>query len=390
MAKPAAKVKGVFERPAGSGRWYARYRKDGVDVRKSFGRNKAAAMAYLDKARTLKRTGEGVVPSTAKRPVLTAAEMTLAQDGVLLGELCEGLLKQIADNPEKYRDQYNPPRRVARIKKAFGKRVASSIRPYEISDWLSSLERPDGKRISPATWNGYKCVFSALYVYGKERDKVSVNPVREFRQRKVADGVIRYLDPEEEARLRAVLQADVDACRPDQSILRQRRLHRICELDVALGIGVRRSEQYRITWDAVNFDRREILVPKTKFGSPRTVLMNDDVVGAMRELQKMSLVPRVWKKGKPCKVPTNSVFAIVQNRTWFHNALSRAKIKNFWWHCLRHTFCSRLVQQGVNLKIVQELAGHRTIAMTARYAHLDKTNLVKALALLNHKKKIKT
>ncbi|MGD0905227.1 MAG: hypothetical protein ABR924_20225, partial [Terracidiphilus sp.] len=72
MAKPAAKVKGVFERPAGSGRWYARYRKDGVDVRKSFGRNKAAAMAYLDKARTLKRTGEGVVPSTAKRPVLTA------------------------------------------------------------------------------------------------------------------------------------------------------------------------------------------------------------------------------------------------------------------------------------------------------------------------------
>jgi site-specific recombinase XerD len=70
--------------------------------------------------------------------------------------------------------------------------------------------------------------------------------------------------------------------------------------------------------------------------------------------------------------------------------LSRAKIKNFWWHCLRHTFCSRLVQQGVNLKIVQELAGHRTIAMTARYAHLDKTNLVKALALLNHKKKIKT
>jgi integrase len=346
-------------------------------------------MAYLDKARTVNRIGEDIRTTTSKRPVLTAAGMTLITNNVFLGELCDGLLKQIANDPEKYRDQYNPPNRVAHIKKAFGKRLASSIRPYEISDWLTSLEGPDGKRISPGTWNRYKTVFSAIYVYGNEREKICVNPVRGFRRRKEADGVIRYLDSEEEARLRAVLQADVDACLPNQSILRQRRLRRICELDVALGTGVRRGEQYRITWDDVNFDRREILVPKTKYGPARTVHMNDDVVDAMRELQKMSLVPREWKKGKPSKVPTNSVFSIVENRTWFHSALSRANIKNFWWHCLRHTFCSRLIQKGVNLRVVQELARHRTIAMTARYTHLDKTNLVEALALLNHKKTAK-
>ena len=48
-----------FDPLTGSGSWYAQYRKDRVGIRKPFGRNKAAAVAYLDKARTLKRTGEG-------------------------------------------------------------------------------------------------------------------------------------------------------------------------------------------------------------------------------------------------------------------------------------------------------------------------------------------
>jgi integrase len=49
----------------------------------------------------------------------------------------------------------------------------------------------------------------------------------------------------------------------------------------------------------------------------------------------------------------------------------------------RHTFCSRLAQRGVSLKVIQELAGHKTIQMSARYAHLDKTSILKGLAVLD-------
>ena len=45
----------------------------------------------------------------------------------------------------------------------------------------------------------------------------------------------------------------------------------------------------------------------------------------------------------------------------------------------RHTFASRLVIAGVDLKTVQELMGHKTIAMTARYAHLAPTHKLQAL-----------
>jgi hypothetical protein len=43
-----------------------------------------------------------------------------------------------------------------------------------------------------------------------------------------------------------------------------------------------------------------------------------------------------------------------------------------------HTFASRLVISGVNLKTVQELMGPETIAMTARQAHLAPTQKLQA------------
>ena len=45
-------------------------------------------------------------------------------------------------------------------------------------------------------------------------------------------------------------------------------------------------------------------------------------------------------------------------------------------------FASRLVMYGVDLKTVQELMGHKTIAMTARYAHLAPTHKLQALETL--------
>jgi len=55
----------------------------------------------------------------------------------------------------------------------------------------------------------------------------------------------------------------------------------------------------------------------------------------------------------------------------FREACERAKLESLGPHVLRHTFGSRLVMAGVDLRTVQELMGHKTIAMTLRYAHLS-------------------
>jgi len=72
-------------------------------------------------------------------------------------------------------------------------------------------------------------------------------------------------------------------------------------------------------------------------------------------------------------------------RPWetMKGALNRADDKTLVIHGLRHTFCSRLVQKGVHLQVVKELAGHRNIETTLRYAHLAPSNHEAAIAVLS-------
>jgi site-specific recombinase XerC len=57
-------------------------------------------------------------------------------------------------------------------------------------------------------------------------------------------------------------------------------------------------------------------------------------------------------------------------RRWFNEALTKAKFKDYSWHCKRHTFASRLVMAGVSLRTVAELMGRRSMQMTMRCARL--------------------
>ena len=62
--------------------------------------------------------------------------------------------------------------------------------------------------------------------------------------------------------------------------------------------------------------------------------------------------------------------------------MSEAKIEDFKFHDLRHTFASHLVMSGADLTTIKELLGHSSIVMTMRYSHLDRANIRDAVALL--------
>jgi hypothetical protein len=69
----------------------------------------------------------------------------------------------------------------------------------------------------------------------------------------------------------------------------------------------------------------------------------------------------------------------------FLAALEKAEITDFRWHDLRHTFASRLAMAGVDLRTVQDLMGHQTMAMTQRDAHLSPEHKLAAVQLLARK-----
>ena len=67
----------------------------------------------------------------------------------------------------------------------------------------------------------------------------------------------------------------------------------------------------------------------------------------------------------------------------FRAACKRAGIENFRFHDLRHSFASHLIMEGVDIRTVQELLGHKTIAMTLRYTHLIQSHLHNAVGVID-------
>ena len=75
------------------------------------------------------------------------------------------------------------------------------------------------------------------------------------------------------------------------------------------------------------------------------------------------------------------VFPTDPKKAW-HNALKRAKIVDFRFHDPRHTCCSDLAMAGEGLLTIGRLVGHKNLASTNRYTHLDTTAAEETGAIL--------
>jgi len=81
--------------------------------------------------------------------------------------------------------------------------------------------------------------------------------------------------------------------------------------------------------------------------------------------------------------PTGQAVNIHELRSAFEKALDNAGINNFRFHDLRHTFVTRLAQNGVDLFTIQKLLGHTTFATTQRYAHHYTESLRRGINVLD-------
>jgi len=125
----------------------------------------------------------------------------------------------------------------------------------------------------------------------------------------------------------------------------------------ALHTGMRKGEILNLKWKEVNFISKIVTVLKSKNGEKRSIPMSKTLYNTLQDIKVRDISGRVFP------ISNRSL------REAFKTALERAGIEDFRIHDLRHTFATRLVQNGVDLYKVKELLGHKTIAMTMRYAH---------------------
>jgi integrase len=145
----------------------------------------------------------------------------------------------------------------------------------------------------------------------------------------------------------------------------------------ALNTGMRKSEVLNLRWDQVDLTHGFILLDITKNGERREIPIHSTMKETFKSISRRLDVPHVFfdsKTGKPYQNVKRS----------FATACKRAKLIDFRFHDLRHTFGSQLVMSGIDITTVKELLGHKTLTMTLRYSHLAPSHKVKALDVLDN------
>jgi site-specific recombinase XerD len=115
----------------------------------------------------------------------------------------------------------------------------------------------------------------------------------------------------------------------------------------------------------VSLAHKTLTLHKTKAGKTRHIPLNAVALAAFQELGRRS----GNRFSGPVFLNTDGN-QLRSARDWFEPAVKEAGLENYTWHCNRHTFASRLVMAGVDIRTVAQLMGHATIQMTMRYAHL--------------------
>jgi integrase len=164
------------------------------------------------------------------------------------------------------------------------------------------------------------------------------------------------LEPEEEQRLLRV------APEPLRSLIL---------LDVHTGLRIQ-AVALTLKWASVDLKRGTLTVKSAyaKNCKTRSVPLNSMVRATLEQLQGTATGEMVFTCGDVGKK--------------FRAACVTAKLKGVTPHTLRHTFASRLVMSGADLRTIQELGGWQTIGMVERYSHLTgehKANAIERLAI---------
>jgi len=192
------------------------------------------------------------------------------------------------------------------------------------------------------------------------------NPVSEIELPKVSNSRVRYLDQGEHERLyNALDEIEEKWMKPFVTL--------------AIETGLRLSNLCDFQWSEVNLFTKLITInaEKMKNKDHLGIPLTDVAYSAIRELQRVQSISHYvfhnsGEKLYPMKV-----------QRAFKKALNLAKIEDFHFHDLRHTFASKCVQAGIDLYAVQKLLGHKDGRMTQRYAHLSSEYLRDAVSKLN-------
>lgn len=152
-----------------------------------------------------------------------------------------------------------------------------------------------------------------------------------------------------------------------------------CIMLLLYSAGLRMSELLRLRWEDIDADRRVIHVRNGKGRKDRITLLSQICYKTLMEYQRLH-APGQWIFEGPGKsrYSSRSVNSVIRK------CAERAGIrKHVSAHTLRHSFATHLLEQGTDLRYIQNLLGHESSKTTERYTHVTTAGFEKLVSPLD-------
>lgn len=217
---------------------------------------------------------------------------------------------------------------------------------------------------SSSTVNRYlSALGKALIVAVKEWGWLHSSPMANVSKPAEGQGRERFLSPFEKDRL-------LEECQ------RSRNLSLYPIVALALISGMRLGEITGLRWENILFDQKKIVLWRTKNGDTRYIPLTEEAEKIFRSVPTFgdSNDQLVFQSNRNTRQQGK-----VSIREAFEHALKRAGIENFRFHDLRHTAASYMAMSGATQGELMAILGHRSPAMTQRYAHYSQGHLKNVL-----------
>ncbi len=238
-----------------------------------------------------------------------------------------------------------------------------SVRSDHVVDYLSFCSRTG---LSSSTISRYMSSIRALFRFLINEGITEKDPTVGLTRPKLVKNPPEYLTLEEVEMLLDM---------PDEKTVLGLRDKTIMELLYSCGLRI--SEVVQLQVNSVNFDEGLILVQGkgskeriVPFGKRAESLLNGYLDTARGTLQK-KISSSLFLNFRGDTLSRKGLWKIINGYAKRSGIMKHIKP-----HILRHSFATHLIQNGADLRIVQELLGHSDISTTQIYTHLDRGTLI--------------